>query len=99
MHADALAERGIPVIVDPLANGPGSFDQLHARPDNAALLVDAGVEVIISTYSTHNARKLRQSAGNAVIAGLAHHDALHAITRAPAVRRETLGPGPGAGKP
>ena len=72
------------MIVDPLVYGPGSFDQLHARPDNAALLHEAGASVIISGYDSHNARKLRQLAGNAVRAGLDHGAAIRAITEAPA---------------
>lgn len=82
--ADVLAERGIPVIVDPLLYGPGSFDQLGARPDNAALLAAAGVPVILSSFSTHHARTLAQVAGNAVRAGLPAEDALRAITATPA---------------
>jgi imidazolonepropionase-like amidohydrolase len=84
MLAPELARREIPVIVDPLVYGPGSFDQLHARPDNAALLHEAGASVIISGYDSHNARKLRQLAGNAVRAGLDHGAAIRAITEAPA---------------
>jgi len=84
MLASELAQREVPVIVDPLVYGPGSFDQLHARPDNAALLHEAGASVIISGYNSHNARKLRQLAGNAVRAGLDHGAAIRAITEAPA---------------
>ena len=82
--ADALAEAEVPVIVDPLVYGPGSFDQVHGRPDNAALLHQAGVSVLLSAGSSHNARVLRQSAGNAVRGGLPHAAALHAITAEPA---------------
>ncbi|MEZ4299601.1 MAG: amidohydrolase family protein [Polyangiaceae bacterium] len=83
-----LAKSKVPVIVNPLLPGPDSFDMLGARPDNAALLVAAGVPVSLTTGETHNARKLRQAAGNAVRAGLPHTAAIAAITRAPA---EALG--------
>ncbi len=82
--APELAAAGVPVIVDPLVYGPGSFDQIHARPDNAARLHAAGVTVAISTFSGHNLRKLRQLAGNAVRDGLPWAAAFEAITAAPA---------------
>ncbi|MCA9571422.1 MAG: hypothetical protein KC656_26465, partial [Myxococcales bacterium] len=40
---EQLAATRTPVIVDPLVYGAGSFDQVHGRPDNAALLAEAGV--------------------------------------------------------
>lgn len=83
-HAEALSEAGVPVIVDAYVYGPGTFDQMHARPDNAALLAQAGVQVILSTFSSHNARNLRQYAGNAVRGGMDREQALFAITRNPA---------------
>jgi imidazolonepropionase-like amidohydrolase len=82
--AGPLAAAKVPVIVDPLVYGPGGFDQLRGRADNAALLAAAGVDVILSAHSTHNARTLRQVAGNAVRGGLDHEVALRAITSAPA---------------
>jgi len=82
--APALAAAKVPVIVYPILSDPLSFDAVSARDDNAAKLALAGVAVAISTGETHNARKLRQVAGNAVRAGLPHAVALAAITRAPA---------------
>jgi imidazolonepropionase-like amidohydrolase len=82
--AEQLAEAEIPVIVDPLLNSPQSFDQIGGRADNAALLQAAGVTVILSASQTHNARTLRQVAGNAVRAGLDHYQAILSITQHPA---------------
>ena len=87
--APQLAAAKVPVILFPLQQ-PSSFDALGAREDNAALLDKAGVAVGISTGETHNARKLRQEAGNAVRSGLPYEAALAAITRVPA---EALGLG------
>lgn len=84
MVADDLATARIPVIVDPLVYGAGSFDQRAAREDNAKLLHEAGVSVILTSGSTHNMRTLRQVAGNAVRGGLDHAAAIRAITRTPA---------------
>ncbi|MFT4626732.1 MAG: hypothetical protein ACI8PZ_005410 [Myxococcota bacterium] len=81
--AAALAEADVPVVVDPLVVGAGSFDQIHGRADNAALLAAAGVQVMF-TAGTHNARNLRQRAGNAVRGGLPRADALTALTATPA---------------
>lgn len=82
--ADQLAEAGVPVLLNPLSNLPANFDQLGARLDNAALLHEAGVTVIISGAGTHNARKQRQMAGNAVAQGLPWEAALAALTANPA---------------
>ena len=96
--ARALSAAKVPVILNPLAQ-PGSFDAVGAREDAAARLFAAGVPVAISTFDTHNARKLRQLAGNAVRSGLPHEAALAAITRVPAealglgARYGTLAPG------
>lgn len=80
MVAEELAEARVPVIVNSMSNLPRYFERLGARADNAALLVEAGVPVILSSFSTHNARNLRFFAGNAVRAGLEHRDALRSIT-------------------
>ena len=84
--AEQLAAAKVPVVIDPLANLPASFDQLAARLDNAALLVKAGVEVAFTQFgdATHNARKIRQLAGNAWANGLEREQALRAITATPA---------------
>lgn len=84
MHAPALANAKIPVILDALNDGPGGFDSLHGRADNAALLHQAGVPVILSTFSAMNGRELSQYAGNAVRAGLPYEAALAGLTSTPA---------------
>lgn len=82
--AEALARTHIPVILDPVENAPEDFDRYHARADNAALLEKAGVPVMLSTFSAHNVRKLRQWAGNAVREGMTQAGALRAVTSLPA---------------
>jgi imidazolonepropionase-like amidohydrolase len=79
-----LAKAKVPVIINALDNLPQSFDALGARLDNAALLHEAGVTVLFTSGETHNARKLRQVAGNAVAHGLPHKTALAAMTSIPA---------------
>lgn len=82
--APELAAAQVPVILDPLANLPDSFDELGARLDNAALLNRAGVRIAFTSNETHNARKIRQVAGNAVAHGLPWDAALAALTATPA---------------
>jgi imidazolonepropionase-like amidohydrolase len=94
MVAEQLAEAGVPVIVDALSNLPGNFDMLGARLDNAAILHEAGVVIAFTTSQTHDARKLRQAAGNAVAHGLPYEAGIAAMTRYPATifeLEETIG--------
>lgn len=81
--ADKIAVAGVPVLVQPLDNIP-SYDGLGARYENAALLARAGVKVVVIENDTHNARNLRQQAGNAVAYGLTWEQALRAVTLSPA---------------
>jgi len=84
MVASQLAEAGAPVLLNPLENLPSSFDSLGSRLDNAAILDAAGVVVAISGAGSHNARKQRQLAGNAVSYGLPHEAGIAALTSNPA---------------
>ena len=71
------------MLVEPLDNIP-SYDALGIRYENAALLARAGVKVALMETDTHNARNLRQQAGNAVSYGMSWDQALRAVTLAPA---------------
>lgn len=84
MVADRIAAAQVPVILKPLTNSPGGFDRLGSRFDNAMLLERAGVDVIIGSFTSHNARWLVLEAGNAVRFGLPWDAALRAVTLAPA---------------
>ena len=83
MIADELAKKKIPVVVKPLTNIP-TFDALAASLENAARLQRAGVTLVLSSFDTHNARNLRQEAGNAISYGLDREAALRAVTLTPA---------------
>lgn len=81
MVADQLAAAKVPVVVDALNNLPNTFDQIGARLDNAALLYKAGVKITFSQFEdSHNARKGRQTAGNAVAHGMPKEAAVTALT-------------------
>lgn len=88
--AQQLAQAGVPVIIDPIKDLPSDFDHLGATLNNAARLQRAGVRIAFSSGDTHNARVIRQLAGNAVAHGLPWDSALAAITANPA---EMLGLG------
>ncbi len=83
--ADELAREKVPVLLDALENLPYTFDGIGARLDNAALLQRAGVRIAFTQFNeSHNARKVRQLAGNAVAHGLPKDAALAALTAQPA---------------
>jgi len=86
--ARELAQRQIPVILDPTLNLPERFETLAARADAASILFKAGVRVAFSSEGTgngsHNSRNIRQLAGNAVAHGMPWGAALAAITANPA---------------
>lgn len=84
--APQLAAAKVPVFLDPLANLPQSFDELGASLENAVRLRAAGVQVGFSQSdkASHNARKIRQLAGNAVANGMSWEDGLQGLTRVPA---------------
>lgn len=88
--APELAAARVPVFVDALGNLPTTFDQIGATLENAARLRRAGVPVAFAQRddASHNARKMRQLAGNAVANGLPWADGLAGLTRVPA---EVLG--------
>ena len=84
--AGTLAQAQVPVILDPLVDLPDTFDQVGATLENAARLHRAGVRIAFmnSNDGTHNARKVRQTAGVAVAHGLPWEAALAALTANPA---------------
>ena len=91
--APQLAAAGVPVFVDALANLPADFDAIGATMDNAARLHAAGVRVSFSQAgdASHNARKIRQLAGNAVANGLPWEAALAGLTSVPAAAAGVAG--------
>ena len=84
---DALQAANIPVVLDPLVNLPGQFEDLSATLKNAARLNAAGVKIAFYNppgFGAHNLRLLPQQAGNAVADGLPYDAALAALTINPA---------------
>jgi imidazolonepropionase-like amidohydrolase len=81
--APQIARAGVAVVIDTRDNIP-TFDGLQARSDNATLLREAGVRVILAGQDPGGQMNLRFEAGHAVRNGMRWDDALEAITAAPA---------------
>jgi imidazolonepropionase-like amidohydrolase len=83
--AAEIAKAGVPVIVDPQADLPDSFETLASRLDNAARLNAAGVKVAINgSRDFNNLRQERLNAGLAVANGLPYAAGLASVTLVPA---------------
>ncbi|MET3667447.1 amidohydrolase family protein [Caulobacter sp. 1776] len=83
--APEIAKAGVPVIVDPQDDLPGSFETLGSRLDNAARLNAAGVSVAINgARDFNNLRQERLNAGLAVANGLPYAAGLASVTLVPA---------------
>ena len=82
--ADQIVAAGVPVLINPMDNLPSSFETLGATLENAARLHAAGATVVFATGDAHNARNIRQAAGNAVAYGMPWNAALAAMTAVPA---------------
>lgn len=84
--APELAAAHIPVVLDPDANLPYTFDQLGNRQTNAVILAKAGVMIAFGLAGgrleqNYNAGlALREGAGIAVSNGLPYLEALKAVT-------------------
>ncbi len=84
--ARELAQRRIPVLLDPSLTLPAKFESLATVEDNAARLHRAGVVTAFMSdaFASQDARNLRQLAGIAVARGMPWDAALAAITVNPA---------------
>jgi imidazolonepropionase-like amidohydrolase len=80
MLARELALAEIPVLFDPMKNTPNAFESLAVKLQAAAILNKAGVKLMFTNHSSHNAYLVRQSAGNAVANGLDAHEAIKSMT-------------------
>ncbi len=82
--ADTLAARGIPVIVGPTTQAPGSddpYDALYAQP---GVLAKAGVKIAFQTSGASDVRDLPYNAALASAYGLDMDEAMKALTINPA---------------
>ena len=82
--AEEIAKSKIPLIINPINNIPGSFDELASNINMAKRLEDAGVELMFNAPRDHNYHLIRQGAGVAVANGMSYAGALKALTSTPA---------------
>lgn len=91
--AGELARANVAVVLDPALTYPDKFETLGARGDTPRLLEQAGVEFAFSMPRatgrrtpgfSHNAGRIRISAGVAVSNGLSYERAIEALTASPA---------------
>jgi imidazolonepropionase-like amidohydrolase len=82
--AEQLASRKIPVVLNPYASTPETYDQMGARLDNAAILDRAGVVISFKAAFVHVSYNagiaIREGAGIAVANGLPWPQAIKALT-------------------
>ncbi|MGO4166233.1 amidohydrolase family protein [Novosphingobium sp. YAF33] len=85
MVASEIAAARVPVLLNPTANIPQTFELLGATLENARRLSEAGVEIAVEgNDGGPRVRDLRYNAGIAVSRGLAYAKAIEAVTLAPA---------------
>ena len=82
--APQIAASGIPLIINPINNIPGSFDELASNIQMASRLEEKGIDLMFNTPRSHNFHLVRQGAGVAVANGMSYEGAIKAITSTPA---------------
>ena len=82
--APQIAASGIPLIINPINNIPGSFDELASNIQMASRLEEKGINLMFNTPRSHNFHLVRQGAGVAVANGMSYEGAIKAITSTPA---------------
>ena len=82
--ASQIAESNVPLIINPINNIPGSFDELASNIQMASRLEKKGIDLMFNTPRSHNFHLVRQGAGVAVANGMSYEAAIKAITSTPA---------------
>tara|TARA_A100001234_G_scaffold185145_1_gene168893 strand:+ start:42 stop:1307 length:1266 start_codon:yes stop_codon:yes gene_type:complete len=82
--ASQIAESNTPLIINPINNIPGSFDELASNIQMASRLEREGIDLMFNTPRSHNFHLVRQGAGVAVANGMSYEAAISAITSTPA---------------
>lgn len=80
--AREVADAGLPILLGSLTVQPSSFEHLHARYENAAILHEAGVQLAFRTGANHFSRGLATNTGVAVAHGLPWSAAIAGLTGA-----------------
>ena len=81
---DAIAQNNIPLIINPINNIPGSFDELASNIKMAGMLEKADIELMFTAPRSHNFHLIRQGAGVAVANGMSYETAIRGLSSTPA---------------
>tara|TARA_X000000368_G_C23024084_1_gene709369 strand:+ start:401 stop:1666 length:1266 start_codon:yes stop_codon:yes gene_type:complete len=81
--AEKIAKNDIPLIINPINNIPGSFDELASNINLAGKLEKQGVTLMFNAPRDHNYHLIRQGAGVAVAHGMSYAGAMKALTLSP----------------
>lgn len=81
---DTIAKNKIPLIINPINNIPGSFDELASNIKMAGMLEKANIELMFTAPRSHNFHLIRQGAGVAVANGMSYETAIKGLSSTPA---------------
>ena len=81
---DTIAKNKIPLIINPINNIPGSFDELASNIKMAGMLEKADIELMFTAPRSHNFHLIRQGAGVAVANGMSYETAIKGLSSTPA---------------
>ena len=81
--AERIAKSNIPLIINPINNIPGSFDELASNINLAGKLEKQGITLMFNAPRDHNYHLIRQGAGVAVAHGMSYAGAMKALTLSP----------------
>tara|TARA_B100001109_G_scaffold124797_1_gene101578 strand:+ start:2155 stop:3423 length:1269 start_codon:yes stop_codon:yes gene_type:complete len=82
--SEIIANNNIPLIINPIDNIPGSFDELAANITLSSRLEEEGIQIMFNASRDHNYHLIRQGAGVAVANGMSYGGAIKALTSIPA---------------
>ena len=81
--AERIANSNTPLIINPINNIPGSFDELASNFNLAGKLEKQGITLMFNAPRDHNYHLIRQGAGVAVANGMSYAGAMKALTLSP----------------
>ena len=78
--AKQISSSNTPLIINPINNIPGSFDELASNINLSSRLEAEGIKLIFSSGGGQNSYLVRQGAGIAVANGMSYGGAIRALT-------------------
>ena len=78
--AEQISSSNTPLIINPINNIPGSFDELASNINLSSRLEAEGIKLIFTSGGGQNSHLVRQGAGIAVANGMSYGGAIRAMT-------------------